>query len=269
MASTHALWAAWPIWRSSQRLHSVPTKLHYSRRLLRTTACARKGLKELLSLAEECVPSIATGKGCVVIQLTMLVNMESTHDTHLHALSPFLFLHGRRRWAKKSLLGDRPKVEAGKVSPVREVPGHIARPPYAASGRQPDWDPHPQIQRSTRDVAAARAAGQLAGRVLRLVSQLVRPGVKTDAIDQAVHEATIAAGAYPSPLGYGSFPKSVCTSINEVVCHGIPDSRELREGDIVNVDVTVFLNVGDGRVFGEGSWCFPAVMLLSGRQSAP
>lgn len=151
------------------------------------------------------------------------------------------------------------------MSPIREVPGHIARPPYAASGRQPDWDPRPQIQRSDRDVAAARAAGQLAGRVLRLAGQLVRPGVKTDAIDQAVHEATIAAGAYPSPLGYGSFPKSVCTSINEVVCHGIPDSRELREGDIVNVDVTVFLNVGDGRVFGELVLFCGHVVWLGGR----
>lgn len=144
----------------------------------------------------------------------------------------------------KSLLGDRPPLEAGELSPPRAVPLHIPRPPYAASGRQPDWDPRPQIQRTPEDVEAARAAGKLAARVLRLAGSLARPGVKTDTIDEAVHEAIIAAGAYPSPLGYGSYPKSVCTSINEVICHGIPDSRPLQEGDIINVDVTVFLNVG-------------------------
>src|SRR5690606_4874670 len=76
----------------------------------------------------------------------------------------------------------------------------------------------------------------------RDAGKLVRPGITTDEIDAAVHEMTIAAGAYPSPLNYHGYPKSVCTSVNEVICHGIPDDRALQDGDIVNLDVTVFLD---------------------------
>ncbi|KAL0912384.1 hypothetical protein M5K25_018351 [Dendrobium thyrsiflorum] len=68
------------------------------------------------------------------------------------------------------------------------------------------------------------------------------PGLTTDEIDKAVHQMIINNGAYPSPLGYGGFPKSVCTSVNECICHGIPDSRKLEDGDIINIDVTVYLN---------------------------
>lgn len=68
----------------------------------------------------------------------------------------------------------------------------------------------------------------------------MRPGVTTDALDEIVHNATIERGAYPSPLNYRNFPKSVCTSVNEVICHGIPDQRKLQEGDIVNIDVSCF-----------------------------
>lgn len=67
-------------------------------------------------------------------------------------------------------------------------------------------------------------------------------GITTDEIDEAVHQMIIDNGAYPSPLGYGGFPKSVCTSVNECICHGIPDSRSLEDGDIINIDVTVYLN---------------------------
>jgi methionine aminopeptidase len=76
---------------------------------------------------------------------------------------------------------------------------------------------------------------------------MVAPGVTTDQIDKAVHAMIVEAGAYPSPLNYGRFPKSVCTSVNECICHGIPDSRPLREGDIINIDVTVYLDVRGGR----------------------
>lgn len=89
-----------------------------------------------------------------------------------------------------------------------------------------------------------RAAGKLAAKVLDAAGALARPGVTTDEIDEAVHNMTIAAGAYPSPLRYGTppFPKSVCTSVNECICHGVPDSRPLEDGDIVNIDVTVYLD---------------------------
>ena len=74
-------------------------------------------------------------------------------------------------------------------------------------------------------------------------------GVTTDVIDKAVHKMIIDAGAYPSPLTYGNFPKSVCTSVNECICHGIPDARALVDGDIVNIDVTVYLDVSRLRSF--------------------
>lgn len=88
-----------------------------------------------------------------------------------------------------------------------------------------------------------RRACRLAARVLRMAGKLAEvPGTTTEEIDQAVHRMIVENGAYPSPLGYGKFPKSVCTSVNEVICHGIPDDRPLEEGDIVNVDVTVYLD---------------------------
>jgi len=81
---------------------------------------------------------------------------------------------------------------------------------------------------------------QLAREVLDIAAAAVRPGITTDAIDLIVHEATIQRNAYPSPLNYRNFPKSVCTSVNEVICHGIPDQRKLQEGDIVNIDVSLY-----------------------------
>ena len=85
-----------------------------------------------------------------------------------------------------------------------------------------------------------RRTGALAAEVLIAACEQARAGMTTDAIDRFVHDAAVAAGAYPSPLGYRGYPKSVCTSVNEVICHGIPDSRRLAEGDIVNIDVTVY-----------------------------
>ncbi|XP_074383506.1 methionine aminopeptidase 1B, chloroplastic-like isoform X5 [Apium graveolens] len=87
-----------------------------------------------------------------------------------------------------------------------------------------------------------RAACKLAARVLDYAGTLVRQSVTTNEIDEAVHQMIIEAAAYPSPLGYGQFPKSVCTSVNECMYHGIPDSRKLQDGDIINIDVAVYLN---------------------------
>ncbi|KAF8779896.1 hypothetical protein HU200_002165 [Digitaria exilis] len=78
--------------------------------------------------------------------------------------------------------------------------------------------------------------------VLKFAGTLVKPGITTDEIDKAVHQMIIDNGAYPSPLGYCGYPKSVCTSVNECICHGIPDSRPLEDGDIINIDVTIYLN---------------------------
>jgi methionyl aminopeptidase len=85
-----------------------------------------------------------------------------------------------------------------------------------------------------------RVAGRLAAEVLIEVGAAVRPGITTDELDEIAHDAAIRRDSYPSPLNYRGFPKSLCTSVNEVICHGIPDSRALSDGDIVNLDVTVY-----------------------------
>lgn len=92
------------------------------------------------------------------------------------------------------------------------------------------------------EIGRIRAAGRIASQALDAVGAVIRPGVTTEEIDRVAHEFVVAAGAYPSTLGYRGYPKSCCTSVNEVVCHGIPDDTVLRDGDIVNVDITAYLD---------------------------
>ncbi|MFM8267174.1 MAG: type I methionyl aminopeptidase [Ilumatobacteraceae bacterium] len=132
------------------------------------------------------------------------------------------------------------RVQQGVVSPMRTVPAHIPAPPYAATGEVARWDE--ARVKSPEVIERMRHAGRVAAEVLRLAGEQVRPGVTTDEIDVFVHEACIARGVYPSPLNYHGYPKSVCTSVNEVICHGIPDSRPLEDGDIVNLDVTTYVD---------------------------
>ena len=126
------------------------------------------------------------------------------------------------------------------ISARRPVPAHIERPEYV------DRDaPAPFSGSEVKDaetIERMRVAGRLAAQALELCGSMVRPGVTTDAIDRAGHEFLLDHGAYPSTLGYRGFPKSLCTSVNEVVCHGIPDSTVLRDGDIVNVDITAYVD---------------------------
>ncbi len=147
---------------------------------------------------------------------------------------------GSGRKYKRCHRADHNRVLAGKLSPRREVPPHIRRPDYAEHGRPQRVD-EPMVK-SPEVIARLRKAGQVAAEVLRTTAASLEPGITTDALDSLCHEATIGLGAYPSPLNYHGFPKSICTSVNEVICHGIPDSRPLREGDIVNLDVTVYLD---------------------------
>jgi methionyl aminopeptidase len=93
-----------------------------------------------------------------------------------------------------------------------------------------------------KDIEGIRKAGRLALSTLELVASQIGPGITTDDINTLVHDFTIRNGATPAPLNYRSFPKSVCVSVNEVICHGIPKNRPLKDGDIVNVDVTPILN---------------------------
>lgn len=135
----------------------------------------------------------------------------------------------------------RPRLSKGKVSAKRHVPDSIPRPPYAERGFLPDMNERPQVH-DAEGIEKMRVSGLLAAQVLDYAESIIKPGVTTDFIDQKVHKMIIDNGAYPSPLNYGGFPKSVCTSVNECICHGIPDTTELMEGDIINVDVTVYLN---------------------------
>ena len=130
------------------------------------------------------------------------------------------------------------RIRPGNLSPTREVPDHIERPPYAESGRAVRR-PEPRVK-SPDVIERMRRTGRAAAEVLAATASHIRPGITTDELDAIAHAETIARDGYPSPLNYNGFPKSLCTSVNEVICHGIPDDRPLREGDIVNLDVTVF-----------------------------
>jgi methionyl aminopeptidase len=142
------------------------------------------------------------------------------------------------------------RVLPGEISPYRPVPEHIARPSYADTGRVVRWN-EPRVK-TPEIIERMRHAGAVAAEILRLSGELAKPGVTTEEIDIYVHDLTIELGAYPSPLNYNGYRKSVCTSVNEVICHGIPDSRPLRDGDIVNIDVTAFI----GGVHGDTSATF-------------
>ncbi|MDQ1680588.1 MAG: methionyl aminopeptidase [Frankiaceae bacterium] len=142
------------------------------------------------------------------------------------------------RAARRAPLPAPRRVRPGVQSPRRVVPDDIPRPPYLATGGVPaQGDAFPK---SPEVIERMRRAGRIAADVLAEAGAAVRPGVTTDEIDALVHASCVRRGVYPSPLGYRGFPKSVCTSLNEVICHGIPDSTVIRDGDIVNLDVTVF-----------------------------
>jgi methionyl aminopeptidase len=144
----------------------------------------------------------------------------------------------------------RASLAPGAQTPWRQVPANIARPEYVgkrapAKHRGSDVQPPEIIERM-------RVAGKLAAQATVLAGEHARPGVTTDEVDRVVHEFLCDHGAYPSTLGYRGFPKSCCTSLNEVICHGIPDSTVIQDGDILNVDVTAFI----GGVHGDTNQTF-------------
>lgn len=142
--------------------------------------------------------------------------------------------HGNRR------LLQREPVHRGLVSPERLVPGHIARPDYVTAGAVAT-SRGPQFQ-DDDSIVRLRNACRVAAEVLLAAGEAVAPGVSTEEVDAVAHQAYVDRGAYPSTLHYNGFTKSVCTSVNGVICHGIPDDRRLCDGDIVNVDVTAFVD---------------------------
>ncbi|MCH8571524.1 type I methionyl aminopeptidase [Nesterenkonia sp. AY15] len=128
----------------------------------------------------------------------------------------------------------------GTVSPQRPVPAHIDRPNYVGLEAPPEYTGEDVYDAET--VERIRRAAQLAADAMVATSELIRPGVTTEELDAYAHQYLTDRGAYPSCLSYRGFPKAICTSVNEVICHGIPDSTVLAEGDIVNLDITAYID---------------------------
>jgi methionyl aminopeptidase len=126
----------------------------------------------------------------------------------------------------------------GRLSPTRSVPSNIVRPEYVGKSAPAKF--RGSDVKTPEQIAKIRAAGRIAAQAIRLVGEACKPGVTTDELDRIGHEFVVSQGAYPSTLGYRGFPKSLCSSINEVICHGIPDDTVLRDGDIINIDITAF-----------------------------
>jgi methionyl aminopeptidase len=140
-------------------------------------------------------------------------------------------------------------LRPGVIGPRRPVPGSIPRPEYV-DRPAPARYTGPEVK-DAATLAAMRKACRIAAGALVEVSRQIRPGVTTDELDRVGHEYMCDHGSYPSTLGYRGYPKSLCTSVNEVICHGIPDSTVLRDGDIVNIDITAYLTVDGLGVHGD------------------
>ncbi|MGN6301905.1 MAG: type I methionyl aminopeptidase [Angustibacter sp.] len=140
-------------------------------------------------------------------------------------------------------------VSPGRISPRRPVPASIARPEYVDQPA-PERFTGPEVK-SPEIIERMRVAGRLAAQAMAAAAEVIAPGVTTDEIDRVGHEFLLDHGAYPSTLGYRGFPKSLCTSVNEVVCHGIPDDRRLEDGDIVNIDITAYVTIDGIGVHGD------------------
>jgi methionyl aminopeptidase len=142
-------------------------------------------------------------------------------------------------------------LQPGRISPLRQVPASVTAPEYV--GRRYPKLGEPDVK-DADTIERMRVAGKLAAEALQEVGRAVAPGVTTDELDRVGHEFLISHGAYPSTLGYRGYPKSLCTSLNEVICHGIPDDTVIEDGDIVNVDITAFI----GGVHGDTNATFLA-----------
>jgi methionyl aminopeptidase len=137
----------------------------------------------------------------------------------------------------------------GKVGPRRPVPPAIPRPEYVDRPGPRRYE-GPEVK-SPEIIERMRVAGRLAAQAMAEVARNITPGVTTDELDRIGHEFLLDHGAYPSTLGYKGFPKSLCTSLNEVICHGIPDSTVVEDGDIINIDITAFVTIDGVGVHGD------------------
>jgi methionyl aminopeptidase len=128
----------------------------------------------------------------------------------------------------------------GVVAKALSVPKNIEKPEYVGKKAPAEWTGG--HVKNPEQVEKIRAAGKLAAQAIELAGTSIQVGMTTNELDVIVHDFLISNGAYPSTLGYRGFPKSCCTSVNEIICHGIPDDLEIQDGDIVNIDVTAYLD---------------------------
>ncbi len=128
----------------------------------------------------------------------------------------------------------------GVVSKALAVPSNIVKPEYVGRKAPTEWTGG--HVKTADQIEKIRTAGKLAAQALELAGSNIKVGISTNELDVIVHDFLISNGAYPSTLGYRGFPKSCCTSVNEIICHGIPDDLEIQDGDIVNIDVTAYLD---------------------------
>ncbi|KAI4468543.1 methionine aminopeptidase [Holotrichia oblita] len=148
----------------------------------------------------------------------------------------------RKFWTKQKIsFGKYEIVEPANVSPIRSVPQHIKTPNYISGSETTDILDYPEIKNETQ-IASMRDSCKLAAKLLQKLGDFIQIGTTTDEVDYYAHNLIINNNAYPSPLNYKRFPKSICTSVNNVACHGIPDDRPLKSGDIINIDITVYFN---------------------------
>eukprot|EP00808_Paulinella_micropora_P003342 g30968.t1 len=202
------------------------------------SACAREGCGKPASLQCPKCPSLGAKPTFFCDQTCFKAAWKAHTEVHELAKAIRDFRPPDFKWTGQL----RPHY----VTPMRSVPSHITAPDYHLSG-------FPESEaairgsakihiNSAQEIEGIREACRIGREILDIAGHMVRPGVTTEEIDRVVHEETIKRGAYPSPLNYHHFPKSCCTSVNEIICHGIPDCRPLEEGDIVNLDITAFKN---------------------------
>ena len=138
----------------------------------------------------------------------------------------------------------------GTVSPQLSVPSSIPRPEYV--GKREPTEGLGGNMYTDEEIERVRIAGRIAANAIVEAGKACIPGNSTDQIDKIAHEFLLDHNAYPSCLGYRGFPKSICTSVNEVICHGIPDSTVLQDGDIINLDITAYI----GDMHGDTNYTF-------------
>ncbi|KAJ7582743.1 peptidase M24, structural domain-containing protein [Mycena floridula] len=151
----------------------------------------------------------------------------------------------------------RPKYP---LSPKRAVPDHIPRPDYVPHGTplsEVKASGQPPRVLNAEEQEKMRTVCRISRQVLDIAASHIRPGITTDELDEIVHRETIERNAYPSPLCYRNFPKSVCTSVNEVICHGIPDQRKLQEGDIINIGMLYYISLKHSGYHGDVNATYP------------